>query len=64
MKKKIETIGKKVISYIGAFGLGIFFATGLAYTFDKWVCLGIILATILFAIGFVGGEECIPDDEK
>ena len=61
MKTKIA---KVILSYIGAFTLGMCFATGLAYTFDKWVVLGIILASILLAIGFIGGEECIPDDEK
>ena len=61
MKTKIT---KVILSYIGAFALGMCFATGLAYTFDKWVVLGIILASILLAIGFIGGEECIPDDEK
>lgn len=64
MKKKIEKIVKIVFSYIGAIALGMFFATGLDYTFDKWVCLGIILATLLMSVGFVGGKECIPDDEQ
>ena len=64
MKKKIEKIGKKVCSYIGTFGLGMFFRAGIEYSFNKWVCLGIIFAAILMSIGFIGGEECIPDDEK
>ena len=61
---KIDKIFLKVVSYIGAFGMGCGFACGMDYCFDKWVCGVIVLGAILFACGFIGGEECIPEDEK
>ena len=61
---KLDKIFLKVVSYIGMFGMGMNFACGLDYCFDKWVCGGLILSAMLFACGFIGGEESIPEDEK
>ena len=62
MKKKIEKIAQKVISYIGAFCLGLLFMGGLVYTFDKWICAGLICASVLFAIGFISNN--IKEEEE
>lgn len=64
MKNKIEKIAKIIISYIGAIGLGMFIAVGIECVFDKWIGAGIIVATLLMVTAFIGGEECIPEDEK
>ena len=61
---KFDKIFVKVVSYIGMFGMGMCFACGLDYCFDKWVCGGLILSAILLSCGFIGGEECIPEDER
>lgn len=61
---KFDKIFLRVVSYIGMFGMGMCFACGLDYCFDKWVCGGLVLSAILFSCGFIGGEECIPEDEK
>lgn len=64
MKNKIEKIAKVIISYIGAISLGMFIAVGIECVFDKWIGAGIIIAALLMATGFIGGDECIPEDEK
>lgn len=61
---KFDKIFLKVISYIGALAMGMGFAAGLDYQFDKWVCGVLILGAILFSCGFIGGEETIPEEEK
>lgn len=62
MKKKIEKIAQEVISYIGTFCLGLLFAIGLIYTFDKWVCAGLICASILFSIRFISNN--VEEEEE
>ena len=62
--KKFDKIFLKTASYIGTFAIGCGFACGMDYQFDKWTCGCIVLGAILFACGFIGGEECVPEDEK
>ena len=62
----MKKIVQKIISYIGAFCLGLLFMAGLVYTFDKWICAGLICASILFSIGFMSNntEEEEEDEDR
>ena len=62
--KKFNKIFLKVVSYIGALGMGAAFGSGMETQFDKWVCCVIIFGAILLTCSFIGSEECIPEDEK
>lgn len=62
--KKFDKIFLRVLSYIGVLAMGMGFAAGLDYCFDKWVCGVIILGAILFSCAFISERECIPEDEK
>ena len=62
--KKFDKIFVRTVSYIGTLAMGMGFGCGMETQFDKWVCGVIILGAILFACGFIGDKECIPEDER